>query len=36
MLAGFTMRMEARKIERPGTGVELDDGISGRMFRDKL
>ena len=36
MLAGFTLRMEARKIERPGTGVDLDDGMSGRVFRDKL
>lgn len=34
-LAGFTLRMEAREVERPGTGVELDDGISGRIFQDK-
>lgn len=33
-LAGFTVRFEARKIERPGTGEELDDGISGRVFWD--
>lgn len=36
MLAGFKLRMEARKIERPGTGAELDDGVSGRIFRDDL
>lgn len=35
-LAGFTLRMEARTIERPGSGQELDDGLSGRVFRDKL
>lgn len=35
-LHGFTLRFEARKIERPGTGAELDDGVSGRVFRDKL
>lgn len=33
-LAGFTVRFEARKIERPGTGTELDDCISGRIFWD--
>lgn len=33
-LHGFTLRFEARKIERPGTGVELDNGIDGRIFDD--
>ena len=32
MLAGFKLRTEARKIERPGTGEELDDGVSGRIY----
>jgi hypothetical protein len=36
ILVGFKLRTEARKIERPGTGEELDDGISGRVFRDDL
>lgn len=31
-LAGFTLRFQARQIERPGTGAELDDGITGRAF----
>lgn len=35
-LHGFTLRFEARKIERPGTGTELDDGVSGRVFRDDI
>ena len=34
-LAGYTVRFEARKVERPGTGAELDDGESGYIFRDK-
>lgn len=34
-VAGFTLRFEARLVERPGTGTELDDGISGRVWRDK-
>lgn len=33
-MAGFTLRFNAKKIERPGTGEELDDGVSGRIFRD--
>ena len=33
-LAGFSLRFEPRKIEYPGTGEELDDGVSGRVFRD--
>lgn len=33
-IAGFTMRFEARAIERPGSGSELDDGVSGRVFWD--
>lgn len=35
-IAGFTLRFEARKIERPGTGTELDDGITGRIFEENL
>lgn len=35
-LHGFTLRFEARKIERPGTGNELDNGVAGRVFRDGL
>ncbi len=35
-LYGFTLRFEARQIERPGTGAELDDGVSGRVFRDEI
>lgn len=31
-LAGFTVRFEARKIEHPGTGVELDDGETRHVF----
>lgn len=34
-LAGFTIRFEAQMIERPGTGAELDDGLSGRIFMDR-
>lgn len=33
-LAGFTVRFEARRIEHPGTGDQLDDGISNRVFGD--
>ena len=33
-LEGFTLRFEPRKIERPGVGVELDNGIDGRIIRD--
>jgi hypothetical protein len=33
---GFTLRFEARQIERPGSGVELDDGVSGRIFLDDI
>jgi hypothetical protein len=33
-LEGFTVRFEPRKIERPGTGGELDNGIDGRIFYD--
>jgi len=31
-IAGFTIRFEARQIERPGTGLNLDDGESGYIF----
>lgn len=31
-LAGFSLRFEPRKIEYPGTGEQLDDGVSGRVF----
>lgn len=31
-IAGFTLQFAARSVERPGTGEELDDGISGRVF----
>lgn len=34
-LVGFTLRFEARSIERPGTGVELDDGVTARVFMDR-
>lgn len=35
-LAGFTLRFEVRKVEYPGTGQELDDGVSGRIFRNDI
>jgi hypothetical protein len=35
-LAGFSLRFEPRKIEYPGTGQQLDDGVSGRIFKDDL
>lgn len=31
-LAGYTVRFEARHIERPGTGAQLDDGETGYTF----
>ncbi len=33
-LAGITLRFDPKYIERPGTGPELDDGVSGRVFPD--
>jgi len=34
-LAGFTLRFEPKKVEYPRTGVELDNGISGRIFQQE-
>jgi len=31
---GFALRFEARKLERPETGAELDGGVAGRDFYD--
>lgn len=33
-LAGFSLRFEPKSIEWPGTGEQLDDGVSGRVYKD--
>jgi len=34
VIGSFTIRFEPQTIERPGTGAELDDGVSRRVFFD--
>lgn len=34
LIAGFSLLYKPQLIERPGTGMELDDGITYRVFSD--